>query len=60
VPHRGERERESGVIAHELAEAGAAYAGEGDAEARSRRSKPSSDGEGEPAGDSRDEEGGAD
>ena len=34
-PHRGERERESGVIAHELAEAGAAYAGEGDAEARS-------------------------
>jgi pyruvate dehydrogenase E1 component alpha subunit len=25
-PHRGERERDSGVIAHELAEAGAAYA----------------------------------
>jgi pyruvate dehydrogenase E1 component alpha subunit len=41
-PHRGERERESGPIAHELAEAGAAYAGEGDAEARSRRSKPAS------------------
>jgi pyruvate dehydrogenase E1 component alpha subunit len=42
-PHRGERERESGAIAHELAEAGAAYAGEGDAEARSRRSKPADD-----------------
>jgi pyruvate dehydrogenase E1 component alpha subunit len=42
-PHRGERERESGVIAHELAEAGAAYAGEGDAEARSRRKPPESD-----------------
>jgi len=59
-PHRGERERESGVIAHELAEAGAAYAGEGDAEARARRSKPSGDGEGEPAADDRDTEGGAD
>jgi pyruvate dehydrogenase E1 component alpha subunit len=56
-PHRGERERDSGVIAHELAEAGAAYAGEGDAEARSRRSKS---GSGEPAGDVRDEEGGGD
>jgi hypothetical protein len=42
-PHRGERERDSGVIAHELAEAGAAYAGVGDAEERSRRSKPSGD-----------------
>jgi pyruvate dehydrogenase E1 component alpha subunit len=56
-PHRGERERESGVIAHELAEAGAAYAGVGDAEERSRRSK-GSDSEGEPAGEERDEEGG--
>jgi pyruvate dehydrogenase E1 component alpha subunit len=53
-PHRGERERDSGAIAHELAEAGAAYAGEGDAEARSRRSKS---GDGEPPGD---EEGGGD
>jgi hypothetical protein len=43
-----------------LAEAGAAYAGVGDAEERSRRSKPSGDGEGEPAADARDEEGGAD
>ena len=59
-PHRGERERDSGVIAHELAEAGAAYAGEGDAEARSRRSKPADEGEGEPAADDRDEEGGGD
>jgi pyruvate dehydrogenase E1 component alpha subunit len=59
-PHRGERERDSGVIAHELAEAGAAYAGVGDAEERARRSKPADDGEGESAGDSRDEEGGAD
>jgi pyruvate dehydrogenase E1 component alpha subunit len=59
-PHRGERERESGVIAHELAEAGAAYAGEGDAEERSRRSKKPEEGEGEPAADSRDEEGGGD
>jgi hypothetical protein len=33
------------VIAHELAEAGAAYAGVGDAEERARRSKPSSDDE---------------
>jgi hypothetical protein len=41
-PHRGERERESGAIAHELAEAGAAYAGVGDAEERSRR-KPAED-----------------
>jgi pyruvate dehydrogenase E1 component alpha subunit len=59
-PHRGERERDSGVIAHELAEAGAAYAGVGDAEERARRSKPSDDGEGESAGESRDEEGGGD
>src|SRR5437016_12719174 len=59
-PHRGERERDSGVIAHELAEAGAAYAGVGDAEERSRRSKPSGAGEGESAGDARDEEGGGD
>jgi pyruvate dehydrogenase E1 component alpha subunit len=59
-PHRGERERESGVVAHELAEAGAAYAGVGDAEERRRGSRNEPDGEGEPAGDSRDEEGGAD
>jgi pyruvate dehydrogenase E1 component alpha subunit len=59
-PHRGERERESGVIAHELAEAGAAYAGEGDAEVRSRRQKSPADGEGESAGDARDIEGGGD
>jgi pyruvate dehydrogenase E1 component alpha subunit len=59
-PHRGEHERESGDVAHELAEAGAAYAGVGDAEQRRRGSKSDSEGEGEPAGDSRDEEGGGD
>jgi pyruvate dehydrogenase E1 component alpha subunit len=59
-PHRGERERDSGAVAHELAEAGAAYAGVGDAEERARRSKPSDDGEGESSGDERDEEGGGD
>src|SRR3954464_12641071 len=34
-PHRGEEEREAGDLAHELAEAGAAYAGFGDADERS-------------------------
>jgi pyruvate dehydrogenase E1 component subunit alpha len=56
-PHRGERERESGEVAHELAEAGAAYAGVGDAEERARRS---SKGDEEPAADDRDQEGGGD
>jgi pyruvate dehydrogenase E1 component alpha subunit len=56
-PHRGEQERESGEVAHELAEAGAAYAGVGDAEERSRRS---SKGDEEPAADDRDQEGGGD
>jgi pyruvate dehydrogenase E1 component alpha subunit len=65
-PHPGERERDSGVIAHELAEAGAAYAGVGDAEERSRRQQGSDEGgsegegEGEAGGDERDEEGGGD
>jgi TPP-dependent pyruvate/acetoin dehydrogenase alpha subunit len=57
-PHRGERERESGVIAHELAEAGAAYANVGDAE--ERRRGHDEEGEGEPASDDRDQEGGGD
>ena len=62
--HPGEAERDSGVIAHELAEAGAAYAGVGDQEERSRRPEESS-GEhhgrgGEADGDSRDVEGGGD
>src|SRR5436305_13199156 len=35
--HRGEEEREASEVAHELAEAGAAYAGVGDAEERARR-----------------------
>jgi pyruvate dehydrogenase E1 component subunit alpha len=59
-PHRGERERDSGVLAHDLAEAGAAYAGVGDEHERSRRSEPGEPGEGEPASDERDEEGGGD
>ena len=71
--HRGEDERDSGVMAHELAEAGAAYARVGDKEERSRGGSKSDadeedrkddgdegDGEGEPAGEERDEEGGAD
>ena len=62
--HRGERERESGKVAHDLAEAGAAYAGAGDAKARRRRrdseEQPTDEGEGETSGEQRDEEGGAD
>ena len=72
-PHRGERERDSGVVAHDLAEAGAAYAGVGEARARRRPDDASEtdegngsedggspEGEGEPAGDERDVAGGAD
>jgi hypothetical protein len=58
--HRGEHERESGVVAHELAEAGAAYAGVGEAQARKRRQRESEQGEGEPASEAREEEGGGD
>ena len=67
--HRGEREREAGEVPHRLAEAGAAYAGVGDAKARARRrddraaEESSGDegaGEGETSGGERDEEGGAD
>src|SRR3954468_9830465 len=36
--HRGEEEREAGAVPHELAEAGAAYANVGDAQARRRES----------------------
>ena len=65
-PHPGEKESEAGDVAHELAEAGAAYARVGDAEERSRRQKRGADepdedeGEGEPADEERDEEGGGD
>jgi pyruvate dehydrogenase E1 component alpha subunit len=59
-PHRGEEERESGRVAHELAEAGAAYAGVGEAQARKRRQHQAEEGEGEAAGDTREEEGGGD
>ena len=72
--HRGEQEAEAGEIAHELAEAGAAYARVGDAEERSHPQSLGSkddgdeqaeepkddDGEGEPDADERDEEGGGD
>jgi pyruvate dehydrogenase E1 component alpha subunit len=60
-PHRGERERESGRVPHELAEAGAAYAGVGEAQERKRRQRdPEGYGSGENAADPRDVEGGGD
>jgi pyruvate dehydrogenase E1 component subunit alpha len=60
-PHRGEEEREAGDLAHELAEAGAAYAGGEYEEDRRRHSGDETGaGEGEPAGGDRDETGGAD
>src|SRR4051794_36935568 len=62
--HRGEEERDAGKLPHELAEAGAAYASVGDAQARRRRSEHGSGddepGEGEPGSDEPEEEGGAD
>jgi pyruvate dehydrogenase E1 component alpha subunit len=61
--HRGEAERESGELAHELAEAGAAYAGAGDAQARRRRhqqEEEQDEGEGEPGAHDREAEGGGD
>jgi hypothetical protein len=60
--HRGEEERESGELPHQLAEAGAAYAGVGDAQARRRRAQheeKEGGGEGEVGGAEPDEEGGA-
>jgi pyruvate dehydrogenase E1 component alpha subunit len=65
-PHPGEHERESGSVAHDLAEAGAAYASVGDAQQRRRQQhQPDEDddeeeGEGEPGADDRDQEGGGD
>jgi len=53
--HRGETERESGQVAHDLAEAGAAYEG-----SRSSRTGRRGEGEGEPAGARPEDEGGAD
>ncbi len=59
--HRGEEERDAGKVAQELAEAGAAYAGEEvESERRSQRSDNRDHGEGEPAEEARDEEGGGD
>jgi pyruvate dehydrogenase E1 component alpha subunit len=59
--HRGEREREAGRLPHELAEAGAAYAGVGEAQERKRRQRQA-EGAGQPetSGAARDEEGGGD
>jgi pyruvate dehydrogenase E1 component alpha subunit len=65
-PHRGEREREASDVSHELAEAGAAYAGVGDHVQRRGGGEhdgsvdPDDDepGEGEPAADDRDQAGG--
>jgi hypothetical protein len=60
--HRGEEERDAGEVPHQLAEAGAAYASVGDAQARKRR-KPEQDeeeGEGEAGSEDPEEEGGAD
>ena len=62
--HPGEKEAEAADVAHELAEAGAAYARVGDAKERSRRegrgADEGDDGEGEAGGGKPDEEGGAD
>ena len=59
--HRGEEEREAGQVAHQLAEAGAAYAGEDvTSERRSRRADHQDRGEGEPAEETRDEKDGGD
>jgi pyruvate dehydrogenase E1 component alpha subunit len=63
--HPGEEEREAGELAHELAEAGAAYAGAEYEQDRRRHSGDDSGGgdsgggDGEPAADQRDESGGA-
>src|SRR5205823_8514297 len=60
-PHRGEEEREAGRLPHELAEAGAAYAGVGEAQERKRRHRQAEGaGEGEQAADPPAAEGGAD
>jgi len=60
--HRGEEERDAGEVAQQLAEAGAAYAGEDhSSERRSRRAdRANGQGEGDPADETRDEEGGGD
>ena len=59
-PHRGEQEREAGRVPHELAEAGAAYAGVGEAQERRRRQRHTDGSQAETSGEIRDEEGGGD
>ncbi len=57
--HRGEHERDQGEVTRDLREAGAAYAGTEEQTPRTQREGQSAgDGEGEPAGDARDVEGG--
>ncbi len=56
--HRGEAERESGQVAHDLAEAGAAYAGAGESRARNRRREDDEAGDPEPASGQPDDEDG--
>src|SRR5207237_7789058 len=63
--HPGEQERDAPEVSRELAEAGAAYANVGDAQERRRRhregGKPDEEpGEGESAGEQREDEGGGD
>ncbi len=58
--HRGEDERDQGDVTRDLREAGAAYAGTEPQKLRGQREgQAGGDGEGEPAGDARDVEGGA-
>jgi len=60
-PHRGEKERDAPPVARELAKAGAAKAGDGGSAGRHKRGEGGApDGEGEPAGEDRDEQGGGD
>jgi len=63
-PHRGEREREAGDVAQQLAKAGAAHAESDDARSERRVDRAEEfeppEGDGEPAADERDEEGGGD
>jgi hypothetical protein len=53
--HRGEEERDAADVAHELAEAGAAYAKVGDAEERAHPGESSDDEDGEPEASAEDE-----
>ena len=58
--HRGEAEREAGDVAHDLAEAGAAYAKVGDAEERAHPGTSSEDDSGDDEDDSGEDDSGED